>query len=218
MPGYTNIGVWQHLPNMGVWQGPRLCHVINRGQDGNIDYTEIMAVMGLSESQVSIEEQDLPANTIWHYVRRQVSGCGLVSADSPVCIVRIDASGDMIGNAPNAPDDLTIEGLSNGRFRLRWRYTKDQQEVTPTGFKIYMDSGSGFDFEAPVDTVSYGFGGTGEFEWTSDPLVHGQVYRFCVRTYTTGAGQTQNTDYVSGTADDEGPAAMTGLQASFQEL
>ena len=218
MPGYTNMGVWAPFTDMGAYQMPRLCHVINRGQDGNIDYSEIVAVMGMSETQISIT-QDLPAKTIWHYVRRLVSGCGLVSGDSPVCIVRIDATGNMIDNAPNAPDDLTIEGLSNGRFRLRWRYTKDEEEVTPTGFKIFMDSGSGFDFESPPeDTVSYGFGGTGEFEWTSDPLTHGQVYRFCVRTYATGAGQTQNTDYVSGTADDEGPPAMTDLQASFQEF
>lgn len=192
---------------------------IYRGQDGKIDYEVIVATMSEGQSQVSIAGQDLPANTIWHYVRRrETTCCEKESTDSPICIVRIDSSGNMIANAPNPPDDLTIEGLSSGRFRLRWRYSKDQQEITPTGFKIFMDSGSGFDFGNPDATVSYGFGGRGEFEWTSGQLTHGQVYRFCVRTYTTGAGQTQNTDYVSGVADDQGPAAITDLQASFQEF
>ena len=114
----------------------------------------------------------------------------------------------------------TLEGatLSNGRFRLRWHYTKLLEEAEPTGFKVYMDSGSGFDFDSPEDTVLYGFGGIGEFEWKSDPLSHGQLYRFCVRSYTTGADETQNTNYVSGIADAEGPAAVTGLITSWQEV
>lgn len=218
MPGYTNIGVWSPYKNMGVWQSPRLCHCIYRGQDGNMDYLNIQAVMGPGASQVSIEKQVLAADTIWHYIRRAVSGCGLVSPDSPACVVRINSSGNMIANAPNPPVDLTIAGLSNGRFKLRWRYTKDEEEITPTGFNIYMDSGSGFNFASPEDTVSYGFGGAGEFEWTSDPLADGQVYRFCVRSYKTGAGETQNTDYVSGTADAEGPDAITGLVVSWEEM
>lgn len=200
------------------WPRAAGCHTVYRGQDGNLDYDKIQAVMNVDQSQVSIGNQDLPPNTIWHYVRRQVSGCGLESPDSLPCIVLIDPAGDMIGNAPNPPVDLTLEGLSNGRFRLRWHYTKSEEEITPTGFNIYMDSGTGFDFNTPEDTVSYGFGGTGEFEWTSDPLTDGQVYRFCVRSYKTGAGETQNTNYVSGIADAIGPDAITGLRASWEEM
>lgn len=191
---------------------------VYRGQDGNINYETVQAVMDIGQAQVSIENQELPPNTIWHYIRRQVSSCELESPDSPVCVVVIDSAGNMIGNAPNPPVDLTIEGLSNGRFKLRWHYTKSEEEISPTGFKIYMDSGSGFDFNTPEDTVSYGFGGTGEFQWISDPLTHGQVYRFCVRTYRTDAGETQNTDYVSGIADAEGPDAITGLRASWEQM
>jgi len=189
---------------------------IYRGQDGVMDYETIIATMTLDQVQVSIEDQELPPNTIWHYIRRQVSGCGLESSDSAACTVIIDASGGMVDNAPNPPSDLTIEGLSNGRFKLRWRYTKIEEELPPTGFKIYIDSGSGFDFNTPQDTVSYGFGGIGEFEWTSDTLTHGQAYRFCVRSYRTDAGQTLNTDYVSGIADAVGPSAITGLRASWE--
>jgi len=190
---------------------------IYRGQDGLIDYETIIATMTADQEQVTIENQALEPDTIWHYIRRKVTACcEKESPDSPICVVRIDAGGDMIANAPNPPTDLTIEGLSNGRFRLRWRYTKLDEEITPTGFNIYIDSGSGFNFASPDDTVSYGFGGLGEFEWTSDPLTHGQLYRFCVRCYTTGAGETQNTSFVSGVADAEGPDAIIGLITSTE--
>ena len=192
---------------------------IYRGQDGVIDYDTIIETMTAEQAQVTITDQELPASTIWHYIRRKVTECCEVeSPDSPVCIVQIDADGNMIANVPNVPTDLTIEGLSNGRFRLRWHYTKLLEEAEPTGFKIYMDSGSGFNFDSPEDTVLYGFGGLGEYEWTSDPLSHGQLYRFCVRSYTTEAGETQNTNYVSGIADAEGPTAVTGLITSWREV
>ena len=191
---------------------------IYRGQDGVIDYESIIATMTLEQAQVSIGDQVLQPNTIWHYIRRKVTDCELESPDSPACIVRIDADGNMIANMPNVPGDLTIEGLSNGRFRLRWRYTKLAEEIEPTGFNIYIDSGSGFDFETPDDVVSYGFGGLGEFEWICDPLTHGLPYRFCVRSYKTDAGETQNTDYVSGIADAEGPEAISGLLTSWIEV
>lgn len=183
-----------------------------------MDYETIHATMSAEQSQVSIENQDLPPNTIWHYIRRKVTECDLESPDSPACIVVIDSEGNMLSDTPNPPVDLTVEGLSNGRFKLRWHYTKDEEEITPTGFKIYMDSGSGFDFNNPVATISYGLGGMGEFEWISDPLTHGQLYCFCVRSYRTGAGESQNTNYVSDIANSVGPDAITGLVASWEEM
>jgi hypothetical protein len=203
---------------MGVWQPSRLCHRIYRGQDGNINYDNIVAVMSLAASQVTIPNQALPANTIWHYIRRQVSDCALESDDSPACEVVIDSAGDMIGSTPNPPLDLTIEQLAGAKLKLRWRYTQLAEEITPTGFNIYMDSGSGFNFDTPTATVSYGLGSTGEFEWTSGALTNGQLYRFCVRSYRSGAGETQNTDFVAALADSVGPDAITGLRATWQEV
>jgi hypothetical protein len=218
IPGYTNIGAWSPFTNIGAYQNPRLCNLVYRGQDGNIDYTDHVAVMSPSDSQVTIPSQALPANTRWHYVRRQVSDCALESVDSPICEVVIDSAGDMIPATPNPPLDLTIEQLSGGKLKLRWRYTKLAEEVEPTGFNIYMDSGSGFNFASSTATVSYDLGGLAEFSWTSGALTNGQLYRFCVRSYRTAGGETQNTDFVAALADSVGPAAITGLRATFQEI
>jgi len=171
-------------------------HNVYRGQDGNIDYENCLAFMDLEDSQVSVLNQDLPPDTIWHFIRRQVSECDLESEDSPACVIVVNSAGDMVGDVPNPPLDLAIEGLSGGCFKLRWRYTTIGEELAPTGFNIYMDSGEGFDFNSPIATVPYGLGGFGEFEWISDPLTPGQRYRFCVRSYWTG-----EISYISPTGD-----------------
>jgi len=192
-----------------------------RGQDGNFDYDEPVAEMAYDDLQISIPEQDLPANTIWHYVRRRVAGCcNKESPDSPVCIVRIDSNGDMIGNIPNSPTNLITERLSEGKVKLRWRYIKLEEEIAPTGFHIYIDSGAGFDFKTPDGTVLYHHGGpkAGEFDWTSDSLSHGELYRFCVRSHRTGSGESQNTNFVSAVADAVGPEAITDLLTSVEEI
>jgi hypothetical protein len=198
------------------WMRTAGCHTIYRGQDGVFDYDNIQAVMSIADPQVTIPGQGLPANTIWHYIRRQVSHCGLEGDDSSPCIVIIDSAGDMIGNTPNPPVNLEIEQLADGKLKLRWRYTRVSEEIAPTGFKIYMDSGEGFNFGLPEDIVVYRH--TPEYSWTSDELVDDQLYKFCVRSYRTAAGESQNTNYVSARADSQGPDAITGLAIDWEEI
>lgn len=197
------------------WMRPSGCYTVYRGQDGYIDQDRVQAVMGVNAQQVSIPAQFLPADTIWHYVRRRVSGCGLESGDSPACIIRIGSDGNMYLAAPNVPMSLVAEIMSGGKIRLRWRYSAIGQEIAPSGFNIYIDSGSGFNYGVADATVSYGLGGN-EFNWTSPGLVHGNVYRFTVRSFNTTGAETANTDFVSAAADSVGPPAITGIRASWE--
>jgi len=197
------------------WSRPAGCHTIYRGQDGKMDYDNIQAAMDLNAADVAILAQDLPPNTIWHYIRRRCGDCGLESPDSPACIIIINSDGDMIASTPNVVKHLTAVQLSGGRLKLRWHYYGTTEEVKPTGFKIFMDSGSGFDFGTPDAIVSYR--GAIEHSWTSPALVHGQRYKFIVRSYTENAGQTINTNYVAALADALGPPAASGLMIDWAE-
>ena len=189
---------------------------IYRGQDGIIDYENIITAMGINDSQVIISNQNLPPNTIWHYIRRLVSDCDLESPDSPPCIVVVDSEGDIIGNTPNIPQNIIIEQLAGGKLKLRWRYFKTGQEIVPTGFKIFMDDGDGFDFDSPIATVPYR--GAVEHSWTSDALTHGQRYKFIVQSYAANAGQSNNTNFVFALADAQGPPAASNLSISWEEI
>ena len=104
----------------------------------------------------------------------------------------------------------------------RWRYSAINQAVAPTGWRIYIDSGSGFNFGLPDATELASVEATravsSEPTWLSSALSHGQTYKFCVRSYNSDHGETQNTDFVSITADAVGPAAITDLRSSYQEI
>lgn len=199
------------------WARPSGCMTIYRGQDGDVDFDSIQAVMDIDDEQIDIGNQFLPANSIWHYVRCQVSGCGLEGEGSPPCIVRINANGDMYGNMPNVPLPLEARQIAGGKIELKWRYSTINQEVMPTGFNIYMNSGSGFDYTTSIDTVDYDMGRAGEFTWLSDVLTNGQLYRFIVRSDNATEDETTNTASVAVTADSAGPPAITGITATWQE-
>ncbi len=189
---------------------------IYRGQDGAIDYDTAVATMDLADTEVEIAAQALPANTIWHYVRRQLSECALESDSSDPCIVRIDADGDMILDTPNIPDSVAVEQVAGAELTVRWRYSELDQEIAPTGFRIYIDSGSGFDFDYIDATVAFALGGGPEFSWTSSALSDGQTYKFCVRAYKTASGETQNVSFVSAVAKSSGPSGLTGITSSWE--
>lgn len=186
------------------------------GQDGDIDYDSPVAYMSHEDTQISIAGLNLLPNTIWHVVRCAMSECGILSEPSPPCIIMIDENGDMLGLTPNAPSNLTAELLAGGKIRLRWRYDRYRQQVAPSGFRIYIDSGGGFDFENP--DAEAGYSHRGEFNWTSDVLTHGERYKFCVRSFRSGGGESQNTNFVSAVADAIGPPAIGYLQVSWEEI
>jgi hypothetical protein len=188
---------------------------IYRGQDGHIDYEDLQAGMSLDAESVTIPYQDLPPGTRWDYIRRQVSECGLESEDSPLCKVRIDEIGDMYPLCPNPPQDVICEPAAGGEFKLRWRYNATEEEITPSGFKIYLTEGEW----VLLDTISSVPGGNGEYEWTSnEEFDDGERCHFCVRSYAEGAGESQNTNIVSGTADATGPPVITGLESSVEYI
>lgn len=181
-----------------------------------MDYENVQATMDLEDEDVAIPDQVLPANTIWHYVRRMVSDCDLESPDSDPTIVRIDSDGEMVPLTPNAPLNLEIEQLAGAKLKVRWRYSEIGQEITPTGFKIYVAGSSDFNFEYETGSVPFYFGGNGEFEWTSDELFADMQWCICVRSYAKDGGESQNTNYVSAIADSGGPPAATGLAATWE--
>lgn len=195
--------------------GSDIYYNVYRGQDGIIDYNNPVAQMLVGDSRVVIPNQSLPANTIWHYVRRQVRPCcGKESQDSPVCIIVIDANGDMIGLTPNPPIQLTIEQLNGGAFRIRWVYYTDDQESAPTGFNVYADSGLGF---VLIDTVSYQ-AGQSRYSYDSQAYPHLTAVKWLVKSYLTNGGESINAGFAVAVADAQGPSASINMIASYEEF
>jgi hypothetical protein len=185
--------------------------------------SEVVALMPLAATSITIPDQDLDPGSIYKYARVAFSDCGKWNFAQVTATVIIDDAGDALAKAPNPPLQLTATVLAGGTVQLQWYYSSIDQAVNPTGFYIYIDSGSGFDFDNPDDTVTApaslaraGMGG--EFTWTSDTLSHGVTHKFCVRSYNASYGQSQNTNFVSAVPDSVGPDAATGITGTWEEI
>jgi len=200
----------------GIFESVSSFYNIYRGQNGVMDYNHVVATMLLTDTQVSIPGQILAANSSWTFIRRLVAANGLESIDSSPCYINIDSSGNLILDTPNTVHDLSLKLLAAGQFQLRWRYTPLSDGLIPDGFNIYIDSGSGFNFSVPAAVVTAGSLNFGDYIYISNSYSNGQLVKFTVRSFITAGAETKNTDYVSGTADSVGPAAITtGVTGSF---
>jgi len=204
---------------------PAGCRVIYRGRDYDIDYDAPVAAPAADATQYAVPGQALPADTIWRYAVRAVTGCGLESAaGSPLAVVAIDAGGDGPAVAPNAPQGLSVTPAAGGTFLLRFRYLTFNQAIAPTGFKVYADTGSGFNFATPLATLPAPRGLVRQgVAWehpgyTTPAYAHALRVGFVVRAYAATAGQSPNITAVYAVADDLGPPAPTGLYGSYEVL
>lgn len=188
------------------------------GRDGDINYDTPVATMELSDTSIEIADQDLPAGSIWHYVRRRVRGhgCGLESESSPVCVIMIGEDGQAIPPAPNNPIDLNAEAVPGNRVRLRWRYSRDGQAAALHGFTVYQTTvGAAFP-ETPQAVMVGNIPLNDVFTWTSGEL--GGSYIFCVKSWNRDGGISTGVKSNMVTVGDSGrapnPISFSGFEAS----
>ena len=148
-----------------------------------------------------------------------MSDCGLESGDGPVLSVTIDEAGSIRPPPPNAPVGLELEQAAGAKLTASWRYSPIDEQASAAGFRVYLDSGSGFDFDNPTATIAADQGGAGgEYEWSSGTLTGGKRYRVCVRSYSSAGGESQNSDSASAVAVSQGPPALSGALATWEEV
>jgi len=212
----TAVRLGTYLTRGRFWTRTAGCRAVYRGLDGVMDYESVEAV-GAAGEQVVIPAQSLPPNTRWRYAARDMSDCGRESGDGPACEVRIGADGQMRPLCANVPQQVTAEPLAGGQVRVRWVYATEDQEAAPAQFRVYIDGGDGFDFEAPAGEVeAVGLGG-GVYEWTSGELADGLRHRFCVRGVSAAGAETAHAGFAAAVVDSSGPSAVGAAVAVWEE-
>ena len=115
-----------------------------------------------------------------------------------------DGSGEWVGMIPNAPADLQVRPQVGGTFLLQWTYPRESEEIEPSEFRVYNDSGTGtINYSTVVDTVSHRRGRL-HFSYTSTVFADGTRVRWAVRAVSAGA-EEKNTNNVFDTADSAAP-------------
>lgn len=204
----NGLHLMQSLTEGDFWTRGNGCITAYIGPAGEIDTTTIIAASNIADASMSVPIA-LPAG-VYHVSRHQVSCCGLQSEAIGYYVLVVDDEGAVINAAPNPPIQLTATQSANGTIILRWRHVPGA--VPATHFKIYIDTGSGFDFNTPLATVRRSPGSAGQQTYTSDPLTHGVMVRFVVRSYSSRTeGESSNTNHVAVTPDAIGPDVISGV-------
>ena len=185
---------------------PKAGYNVYRGDysSDDIDYTTIVAASADAGS-VEVFDAGGGANKIVFYGVKSVCKHGVESEDAVVCRCRYDASGDEVGDEPNEVSNLTASASPGGKIELKWHHQTDEGFVTPTGFRIYHDGGTGtINTGVVIDTVAY-HSRNHNYEWESGVLVDGTRYKFLVRAYY---GSNEDGEWVtaSAVADSTNPS------------
>jgi len=119
----------------------------------------------------------------------------------------VDGTGALIAQFPNAPNTLIATPKEGAKAQLDWKYNTFEQEVAPTVFNVYHNSGAGpIDYGTIQDTVSY-IAGVFQYRATLIGLTDGLTYDFGVRS-KAGANEEQNTNTASALIDGTAPAPV----------
>jgi len=136
-----------------------------------------------------------------------VSGGGIENrVDVTATTVRFNPGGLWIGPLPNAPADLRLIPLSQGRFSVCWSYSPHEQEIEPAGFFLYSNGtdASAIDYSVTEADVRYR-PGQQYYEMVSQPQPHGARVGWAVRAYAPNRQEEQNVNCVFAPARSQGP-------------
>ncbi len=209
--GFTPRGIANGGMTTVGWSFPRIRGGFNlyRGApSGNdIDFTDPVGAAGFDADEIrNFAWRNHSPGTTYYYALKSINGGGCESAPAErIWPATFDEAGNMLGDPPNAPDNLQVEPASGGRFRLRWTYSERDQLVAPSEFRLYHDNGSGtVDYETIVATVSYKFARF-HYEYTSGGFAHDAKRVWSVRAASAAGIEDANTTAVVAVADAVGP-------------
>lgn len=182
------------------------CHLLYWGLDTpqNIDWNNPIGAVAMSDANPNkiapYPYITLPANSkIWFGLRAVGRGGLEEQGVNNLCFIETDGSGVPKPLAPNPPIKLQALTRAGGKILLLWEYNSLNQQIAPSGFKIYHNNGSGaVDYNTPIATV------TGR-SFLTDAYPSGTLVTFGIRSYAASGGEESNVYTKDGLADSTGP-------------
>jgi hypothetical protein len=125
----------------------------NGGSGGPVNYSSPIATV----TGTSYSTGPLSVSSAYRFaVRTMDTTTVLLEANTQanVC-VRLDASGNDIGQVPNVPFAPVARATSGGGCLVAWSYLASARGNAPTAFLVYLTPGSTPLLTSPVATVTY---------------------------------------------------------------
>jgi len=157
------------------------------------------------------------ADGTYSLTRRIICVCGQYGDASEATTVVI-SGGALVPLVPNVPDEVTVTLAADGTAVIRWSYDGVDQAISPTKFNIYIDAGSGFDYDTPdgtVTTATVRDGSQISRTWTTGELDDGVWHQVCVTAATASAESSPSTA-VQFQPDATDPTVVSSFTASYE--
>ena len=146
-------------------------------------------------------------------VRAFDSSTGLEEQNVDAAVVlSLDAAGNDVTRVPFPPVGLRAFAKAGGVVRVEWICPISDPSRLPSGFHVYMTSGSTIDYSKPTTAVPWSSGRFGAFMTDQAGLTDGFVYSIGVRAFNA-IGEESNTVAVSVKADGTPPSLVNSLAA-----
>jgi hypothetical protein len=123
----------------------------------------------------------------------------------------LDSRGNDTTGVPQPPVGLRAFPVAGGRVRVEWVCPCGDARRQPTGFHVYLSSGTGPNYSQPVATVLWSSSRTGGFASDLSNLVDGVGYTVAVRAFNA-VGEEPNTISLAISADNTPPTPVDSLQ------
>lgn len=131
----------------------------NDGAGGPINYAAPIATV----TGTSYTTGALAASGDYRFaVRALDTVTGLAEANTQARVrVVLDATGNDVGQVPNAPFAVVARPASSGGCLVAWSYFAAGQSAPPTAFLVYLTAGTTPSLTTPAATVAYRPGASG---------------------------------------------------------
>lgn len=133
----------------------------------------------------------------WHCARRIV----------------LDSQLNEVKPVPNPVVPLDVEVRAGGVLRVRWLYDRTGEAVAPSVFRIFDNQPGGGAVDYATIVASEPYAGT-RLHTAEIAYAHGTTVTFGIRAESAAGGREQNTATLSGTADAQGPPAVTAIKTA----
>jgi hypothetical protein len=123
----------------------------------------------------------------------------------------LDSSGNDVTGVPQAPVGLRAFPVAGGKVRVEWTCPCGDAWRQPTGFHVYLSSGSSQNYSQPAATVLWSSSKAGSFTSDLSGLMDGVGYAVAVRAFNA-VGEESNTISLAVSADNTPPTPVDSLQ------
>lgn len=141
---------------------------------------------------------------------RAMSACGVLDNESlarKLKRVAFDGDGNFIAPVPNAPFGLHLVVKAGGVISVKFGHSNNRADVDADHFQLYVGTDGGE--LVAGDTIAASGGRS--YSIDLDAEAHGTLVTVRVRAVAASGAEEQNDVRVSAVADDQAPAAPTGL-------